>query len=58
MNPLLWYEDKFCSKCKEKTCQRKGDGIYIVDSKAKAMCIQAALLMAEMNREELRKIRK
>ncbi len=58
MNPLEWYKQKFCDKCKEQSCQHKGGGIYTTDWNAKLMCVTAANLMLELERPTLRKMRK
>lgn len=55
MNPLEWYQRKFCSKCKEHTCETKG-GIYTVNWNAKLACIQSAKLFLELDRPLFRKI--
>ena len=32
MNPLMWYNDNFCKKCKEKTCRRTSGGVFYEDT--------------------------
>lgn len=56
MNGLKWYREKFCEKCKERTCEvltpgmiRRGDPTGIT------ACLMAMNIMLQYNRAEAKK---
>ena len=58
MNPIEWYQTKYCSKCKEKTCEKTGTGVYRADWQAKLFCIMSANIMLNLDRPTLKKMKK
>ena len=50
VNPILWYEKSFCSKCKEKSCQQKGQMVYANDPQGKILCALAMTIMRDFDR--------
>jgi hypothetical protein len=59
-NPIEWYQEKYCSKCKNKPCIKKGTGIYTtnIDYSGKTFCALAALLLLNLNRPLLKELGK
>lgn len=56
-NPLEWYNDKFCLKCKTKPCERRSQGMYSgIDWNAKLACILSSNIMLEIDRPQVRKL--
>jgi len=63
MNPsnhLEWYTQKYCSKCKNHICEKKGTGVYTTqtDYIGKLACILSANLMVELDRPLSKKLGK
>jgi hypothetical protein len=60
-SPLEWYQQKYCSRCKNKKCERKtASGIYTtnIDWSGKTFCALAALMLLEFDRQALREFGK
>ena len=57
-NPLEWFKEKFCQKCKNKPCQSKGP-VYVTSPpkvEARLLCILALNAMLELNREQVKRL--
>lgn len=50
MNGVEFYENRFCSKCKTKTCQPAGGMVYATDPSAKVFCALSMLVMLQLDR--------
>jgi hypothetical protein len=59
-SPLEWFQEKFCSRCKNKKCEKKSTTIYTttVDYNGKVFCALAALMLLELDRPALKEFGK
>jgi len=57
-NPIEWYEQKYCKKCKNKPCQKKGGGVYGTDWSAKLFCVLTLTAMLEYDRAAVKNLHK
>lgn len=57
-NPIEWYQEKYCLNCKNKPCQKMGSGTYRTDWNAKLFCIMSSNIMLNLDRQELKKMKK
>jgi len=56
-NPIEWYEQKYCKKCKTRPCEGRG-GVYSTNWNAKLFCILSAVLLLELDRQKLKELGK
>jgi hypothetical protein len=60
-SPIEWYFEKYCSRCKNRPCEKKTTGgIYTtsVDYSGKVFCALAALMLLELDRPALKEFAK
>ena len=59
-SPLEWFEERYCSRCKNKKCIKKSTTIYSTstDYSGKVFCALAALMLLELDRTTLKEFTK